>query len=137
MDEMPAWLQRLLTIQASRPTLLGALRVRRLKNYAALSGYAYEYKFAGYRDAPAWREYVFQVSGDRKKWFDLSVRLREDARRNWEAAHGRALAANECYALAKLALFSAFDKRANPAALRVPVEIDAAQAADLLARLDL
>ena len=133
---MLAWLRRLTSRPASGP-LSGAPARRRVKNYAALTGYAYEYLYAGYCDQGERREYVFTVSGDRKEWFALPVCLPGSALHAWETAHGRTLAGNERYALAKLALFSAFDDRANPAALRAPIEVSASQAAELLDRLEL
>ncbi len=103
-----------------------------MKNYAALSGYAYEYVFEGHREWSGAREYVFRISGDRKTWSYLPVRLQHDALGEWEAANGRPLRDNEKYAAAKLALFSAFDERANREAMRHAVEVDSAALAHLL-----
>lgn len=133
---MAEWLDRVLR-RAARPGLRGTPAVRRMKNYAALSGYAYEYFYEGYRDAGGRREYTFTVSGDRKTWFPLAVRLRAGAAEAWEQEHGRSLDDRERYALAKLALFSAFDERPNPGAAQAPVEVTAELAASLLERLEL
>jgi hypothetical protein len=109
--------------------LRGVPVVRRQKNYAAESGYAYEYFYEGRRDGGGVGEYVFTVSGDRKTWFALSVYVPEDA--------VRALSENERYAVAKMALFAAFDERASPAAMRAAVRVAAGQVEELLGRLGL
>lgn len=133
---MPRWLDRVLR-RAARPALRGTPMVRRMKNYAALSGYAYEYFYEGYRDADKRREYRFTVSGDRKTWFPLAVWLCAGAAEAWEKEHGRRLDDRERYAVAKLALFSAFDERPNPQAARAPVEVTVEAPARLLERLEL
>jgi hypothetical protein len=115
--------------------LRGAPAVRRMKNYAALSGYAYEYVYDGMRDLEGRREHVFTVSGDRKTWFSLSVFVLGAAIENWEQAHGRSLRENERYAVAKLALFAAFDERPNPAAMQTPIEVGPDEIGALLAQV--
>lgn len=144
MEEMPGWLDRLRKPDLSRDLsrsdeakLRGAPAIRRVKNYAALSGYAYEYFFLGYREVDGGREFVFSVSGDRKSWFELYVRLAGDAATKWERERACLLADRERYAVAKLALFSAFDERANPAEMRSAVDVTAEMAAALLEKLDL
>jgi len=109
--------------------------VRRQKNYSAATGYAYEYFYEGFRDEGGCRSHHFTVSADRKNWFLLIVQVDDRAVAAWEEAHGRRLADNERYAIAKMALFEAFDERENPAAMRAPVHVDAADAARLLGRL--
>ncbi len=133
---MPRWLDRVLG-RPGRPALRGTPAVRRVKHYAALSGYAYEYFYEGYRDAGGRREYAFTVSGDRKKWFPLTVSLCAGAAELWEQEHDRRLDERERYALAKLALFSALDERPNPRAAQAPIEVAAELAASLLERLEL
>jgi hypothetical protein len=133
---MAEWFDRVLR-RAARPQWRGRPAVRRMKNYAALSGYAYEYFYEGYRDCGGRREYSFTVSGDRKTWFSVGVGLCAGAAEAWEKEHGRRLDDRERYALAKLALFSAFDERPNPGAAQAPVEVTAEAAASLLERLDL
>jgi hypothetical protein len=54
-----------------------------------------------------------------------------------EIARGRPLADNERYAIAKMALFEAFDERPEPAAMRDEVVVRAADAAAILSRLGL
>jgi hypothetical protein len=50
----------------------------------------------------------------------------------WETGHGRALSATERYAIAKMALFQAFDERAAPPLMREPVRVRAADMAGIL-----
>jgi hypothetical protein len=136
MEWMPSWLDRLFGGSEARPPLRGAPAVRRQKNYTALSGYAYEYFFDGYRDCPGERRYEFTVSGDRKNWFPLVVVLPESALSAWEESHGRRLADNERYGVAKLALFAAFDERPGPNAMREsPVRVTPELAAEIFVQL--
>ncbi len=129
------WLDKLIRRETPQAPLHGVPTTRRQKNYSALSGYAYEYFFEGMRDAPTCREYVFTVSGDRKTWFPLTVSVPHDFIGTWEEAHRRPLADNERYAIAKLALFDAFDNRESPAAMHLPVSLTAQLLDELLSRL--
>lgn len=140
MGEMQGWLDRLrrpIPGRCADTNLLGVPATRRLKNYAALSGYVYEYCFEGYRDVRAGREFVFSVSGDRKSWFVLLVLLAGDAIKQWEYDHRCSLGDRERYAIAKLALFSAFDERTNPKEMGRPVQVTPELAGALLEKLDL
>lgn len=140
MVGMPGWLDRLRKPNRSRVAkepLRGAPATRRLKNYAALSGYVYEYFFEGYRDVRGTREYVFSVSSDRKSWSAFQVRLAGDATAEWERERACVLGDRERYAVAKLALFSAFDERENPAELGTLVDVTVEMATALLDKLDL
>jgi hypothetical protein len=140
MGEMPGWLDKLRKPNLSRVAkepLRGAPAMRRLKTYAALSGYVYEYFFEGHRDVRGGREFVFSVTGDRKSWFAFAVHLAGDATADWERERARVLGDRERYAIAKLALFSAFDERPNPAELGTSVEVATAMARALLEKLDL
>ena len=140
MEEMPGWLDKLRKPNLSRLAavpLSGVPPTRRLKNYAALSGYVYEYCFEGYRDVRATREFVFSISGDRKSWSTFQVRLAGDATAAWERERSRSLGDRERYAIAKLALFSAFDERENPAELRGSFDVTPDMAVELLQKLDL
>jgi len=128
------WLDRLLGRREPRP-VRGVPAVRRQKNYSAASGYAYEYFFEGYREEGGSRCYLFTVSADRKAWFGLEVAVDERAVEAWARRHGRALADNERYAVAKMALFEAFDERPGPEAMRAVVRVDEAEAERLLERL--
>lgn len=131
------WLRGLISREkpAAPVPLRGVPAIRRQKNYLAMSGYAYEYFYEGLRDLPERREHVFTVSGDRKTWFEVEVRVPDASVKAWQAAHGRALADNERYAIAKMALFEAFDTRENPQLMQAPVEVPAGQVEVLLGRL--
>lgn len=140
MGEMPAWLDWLRKPGApsgAREKLLGVPVVRRVKSYAAFSGYVYEYFFEGYRDKGDAREFVFSISGDRKSWCAYQVRLADDVAQEWECDRDLVLGDRERYALAKLALFSAFDDRANPAEMKGSVDVTPEMAVELLEKLDL
>jgi hypothetical protein len=137
---MPAWLDWLRKPglpPGAREKLRGVPAVRRVKNYAAFSGYVYEYFFEGYRDTRDAREFAFSVSGDRKAWSAFRVRLAVRATAAWERDRDLVLGDRERYALAKLALFSAFDERANPAEMRGSLDVTPEMAAELLEKLDL
>ena len=107
--------------------LAGAPAVRRMKTYSAQSGYVYQYFYEGHRDFDAsgevGTEFVFQISADRKAWSDLSVLVSASAIESWERANTRELSATERYAIAKLALFQAFDERPGPAQMREHVRV--------------
>jgi len=98
------------------------MTTRRLKNYAAQTGYVYGYYFVGERaalaSAPAGAvtEYVFDVSADRKTTFAVSVFLCADALEAWAVRHQRALGTAERYAAAKLCLLAGLDEIPNLAA---------------------
>jgi hypothetical protein len=128
------WLDRILKPAAPEP-LRAAPAVRRQKNYTAESGYAYEYFYEGLRDQRGARHHVFTVSGDRKTWFETTVSVPESGIEAWQSAHGRALADNERYGVAKLALFTAFDERTTPDEMRATVVVAPERVAELLARL--
>jgi hypothetical protein len=121
--------------------LTGAPQVLRTKTYSAQSGYVYQYHYEGHR--PFRRggndgtEYVFQVSADRKTSAPVSVFLDEGAVSAWEFAHGRTLSSSECYAIAKVALFQAFDEREQPALMRQDVNVRAADVEGILTTLDI
>ncbi len=134
---MAGFLRRL--FRPARSPLRGAPAARREKNYSAQSGYVYRYFYLGYRplEGEQGSEYVFQVSGGREPFAPVSVLLSAGAVAAWEEGHGRALSATERYAVAKTALFQAFDERAAPAAMRQPVRVRAADAAEFLERLGL
>jgi hypothetical protein len=80
---------------------------------------------------------VFNVSADRKSSFPVSVFLGEGALESWHQEHGRRLGATERYAIAKMALFQAFDQRAAPDAMSEEVRVQAADVEAILATLDI
>lgn len=99
--------------------LTGAPPVRRLKTYSAQSGYVYQYCYEGQRSFAASGangiEFVFSLSADRKTWQSCKVLVPEGSLSAWQTSHERELSATERYAIAKMALFQAFDERATPA----------------------
>ena len=121
--------------------LTGAPAVRRQKTYSAESGYVYQYFYEGQRpadrDGAAGVQYVFNVSADRKTSSMVSVFLAAATLEGWEQEHGRALAATERYAVAKMALFQAFDRRAEPSLMRDEVRVAADDAEAILTALDI
>ena len=110
-----------------KAALTGAPPVRRLKTYSAQSGYVYQYYYEGHREYRSADdrgvEFVFTISSDRKSWHPASVLISEPAVRGWEQAHERELTLTERYAIAKLALFQAFDERPDPAQMRDEVRV--------------
>jgi hypothetical protein len=114
-------------LSPAQPPLTGAPAVRRQKTYSATSGYVYQYYYEGQR--PASREgdpgaeFVFDVCADRKHSFPVSVWICEAGVAAWETAHGRGIYSNERYAIAKMALFQAFDERDNPDQMRLEVRV--------------
>ena len=117
--------------------LTGAPAVRRLKTYSAQSGYVYQYFYEGHRPFRAagdsGTEFVFSISSDAKNWHPASVMLGDTAVRAWESAHERQLSSTEHYAVAKMALFQAFDERPLPAQMKEDVHV---RHADVEAILD-
>ena len=111
------WLRKL-GIRREAP-LTGAPPVRRLKTYSANTGYVYQYFYAGHRGG----EYVFQASHDRRNYFPVSVVLAAETVESFERDRARGLNSTEQYAVAKLALFQAFDERRRPDDLREAVLI--------------
>jgi len=105
--------------------LTGAPRHQRRKTYSADSGYVYQYLYQGYRVALETRgnatEYVFDVSAGREASFPVSVFVADDATGAWERRRNRELNSTERYAIAKMALFGAFDEREGSHAMRVAV----------------
>ncbi len=110
--------------------LTGAPAVRRQKTYSGQSGYVYQYYYEGHRpykrDRENGTEHVFDVSGDRKTSLPVSVLVSDRAIEDWESRHGRTLYSSERYAIAKMALFQAFDERPDPAAMNADVRVGAA-----------
>jgi hypothetical protein len=124
----------------SKP-LSGSPPVRRMKTYSAQSGYVYQYFYEGHRPYGSGEdggvEFVFSVSADRKSWHAAGVFVAEAVLHAWEAAHARQLSSTERYAIAKLALFQAFDERATPALMREDVRVRAADVDAIVETLDL
>jgi len=126
--------------QKTPAPLTGAPAVRRMKTYSAQSGYVYQYYFEGHRAFAAREpgtEFVFQISADRKEWHPVSVCVGEAATRAWETAQSRQLSPTEHYAVAKMALFAAFDERPAPAHMKDPILVRKADFEAILETLDL
>jgi hypothetical protein len=121
--------------------LTGAPAVRRQKTHSAQSGYVYQYFYEGQRpaqrDGAAGTQYVFNVSADRKSSFPVSVFLGDDAIGIWQQEHARELGSTERYAVAKMALFQAFDERPEPSAMGEEVLVQPPDVASILAALDI
>lgn len=99
-----------------------------MKSYSAQSGFAYQYYYEGQRalgSSGAGIEFVFSVSADRTHWRRTSVVLGAGAT-EWQARHGRELSSTERYAVAKMALFQAFDERTAPERMKDEVRVRAA-----------
>lgn len=91
---------------------------QRLKHYSAASGVVYQYVFRGKAPSAAGEAHVFEVTADRQAAFPVYVEIGPEELRFCEARLGFALRWNDEYALAKLALFGAFDERDDAAAMR-------------------
>ena len=121
--------------------LTGAPTVRRQKTHSAESGYVYQYFYEGHRsthrDSVAGTQFMFNVSADRKSSFSVSVFVPDSVLAEWQKGHARELNSTERYAIAKLALFQAFDQRADPAAMSEEVRVSGADVEAFLATLDI
>ena len=128
------WLKK--RLQPPAP-LTGAPAVRRQKTYSAQSGYVYQYYYEGHREVSQATEYVFDVSADRKSSFPVSVMLEHGAVQSWQRSHERELNSTERYAIAKMALFRAFDDRPRPDLMREQVRVPIERIEEILSDLDL
>jgi hypothetical protein len=119
--------------------LTGAPAIRRQKTYSGQSGYVYQYYYEGHRpykrDRESGTEHAFDVSADRKTYMAVSVLLSDTALEDWENRHGRKLYGSERYAIAKMALFQAFDERPEPATMSADVHVRAADVEAILVTL--
>ena len=122
--------------------LAGAPAIRRPKTHSADSGYVYEYVFRGFRKItrPPARgyQYVFEVSGNRRDRFEVSVFLSRQLFTDWAASHqGREFSASERFAIAKIALRRAFDSAPRPSDLHDEVRPSEPELAEIAKVLDL
>jgi hypothetical protein len=101
--------------------------------YAAQSGYVYHY----YAVAKGEHEFTFEVTHDMKMWMAVTVTLDAAGLAEWERGQQRVLRDQERYALAKMALFAAFDERAGPPAMREPVHAGLERMAEMARTLNL
>ena len=124
-----------------RAPLTGAPAVRRLKTYSAQSGYVYQYYYEGHREYASGEdrgaEFVFSVSADRKTWRPVAVLVGDAGILAWEQSHDRQLNLTERYAIAKMALFQAFDERSDPARMRDEVRVRHADVEGIIESLGL
>jgi len=114
---------------------------RRMKTYSAESGFVYQYYFLESKvKSRFWARggtaFLFHVTSDRKNFFVSEVLVEDLAVRGWEKRHSRALAEQERYAAAKMALFRAFDESTRPEDL-LRVRVDEANIESLLEPLSL
>jgi hypothetical protein len=115
--------------------LRGAPDVRRLKSYQSETGYVYQYYYDGWRPVREGREHVFMATADRSEYRAVSVVVAGDAVRSWEAAKGREMLDAEWHAVAKIALFGAFDERQPVDVGSSPIRVEAAEVDQILDRL--
>lgn len=111
--------------------------MRRIKTYSAQSGYVYQYFYEGQRPLETATEFVFTLSHDRKNWHNASVLVSNAALAAWEQRHARELHSNERYAVAKMALFQAFDEREDPERMKEPVRLRPADVEAIIETLGL
>ena len=123
------------------PHLTGAPAVRRMKTYSAATGYVYHYFYEGHQPRATGEdtglEYIFSISPDRKTWHVTAVFVSDGSVGGWETAHERTLSSTERYAVAKLALFQAFDERPTPAWMKDTVCVRQADVDGIIETLDL
>ncbi len=117
------------------------MTVRRMKTYSGESGIVYQYYFLESRPKRRlWGRrgtaFLFHVTSDRKNFFVSEVLVEEAALQAWEKLHGRALAEQERYAAAKMALFRAFDESSREEEL-LRVRVDEGNIESLLEPLQL
>jgi hypothetical protein len=121
--------------------LTGAPAVRRLKSYSAQSGFVYQYFYEGQRPfrggGESGAEFVFSVSAGGKSSHPVSVLVTASAQRAWEQSHARTLSSAEQYAVAKMALFQAFDERAGPPQMKEDVLVRSADVEAIIETLGL
>ena len=132
--------RRFFSHKTAATPLSGAPRQPREKIYSAQSGYVYHYFYRGFRvheREHGATEFVFEISADRKNWRETSVRQRHSGMAAWESANQRTLTAAERYAIAKIALFQAFDERAAPDAVDPVIEVGLAEISAIVETLGL
>ena len=136
---MSGWLGKWLGRRGA--ALHGGPATTRLKTYCAQTGYVYQYHYLGNRETrhkgEIATEYVFDVAAGSESGLRVSVVVPAGSLEPNEIDCGRPLAHNERYAIAKMALFQAFDERPEPAAMRDEVVVRASDAAAILATLGL
>jgi hypothetical protein len=115
--------------------LRGAPEVRRLKSYQSETGCVYQYCYDGWRPVKGGREFIFLATAGRAEWEAVSVVISAKAVRAWELAKAREMLGAEWHAVAKMALFAAFDERSPEQLTRDVVSVGAADVEAILERL--
>jgi hypothetical protein len=116
---------------------------RRYKSYAAETGTAYQYFFAGSRSVKrpegqgAGSDYIFVVTPDQRPPFVLRVFISARALWVWQQTRGREMDSNEMYAAAKMRLFRAFDELESLREDSLGLLVDDANIEELLEPLNL
>ena len=122
-----------------KEALTGAPAAPRIKNYSARSGYVYQYRYQGHRPVSrgggAGTEFVFSASADGRACRPVGIMIAGSAVAAWQERHARDLSPTEIYALAKMALFRAFDERSNPAHMQGDVRLSEADIEAIAAEL--
>jgi hypothetical protein len=108
-------------IVASSEPLREFVLSQRLKHYSAASGVVYQYVFRGKLPGDAGEAHVFEVTADRQAAFPVRVVIGSEELHFCEQRLGSGLRWNDEYALAKLALFHAFDEREKAEEMRESV----------------
>jgi hypothetical protein len=120
---------------------LNAAPYPRLKHYSSPSGHHYEYWYEGHRAyrsrTDSGTEFVFRIAADRKRGPTVAVFLSTGVLQAWEQSHAREFSAAERYAIAKMALFQAFDERAGPAQMGAAVLVRASDLDAIVATLNI
>ena len=115
----------------------------RYKFYAAETGTAYQYFFAGSKRVSrpegqgAGSDFIFVVTPDQRPPIILRVFISARALAAWRGAHGRDLDTNEMYAVAKMRLFRAFDETESLRDHWLNLLVDEGNVEDLLEPLGL
>jgi hypothetical protein len=124
--------------KAAAPPLRGAPLQAREKSYTAQSGYVYSYFYCGFRNhEEGTTEFVFKISADRKNWREAAVRQEHACMSAWEHANQRTFTAAERYAIAKMALFQAFDECEAPDAMNAVLKVGLAEIGAIVETLGL
>ena len=112
--------------------LIGAPVVPREKSYASQSGWVYRYFYLGHK--PSGAEFIFEVSAA-SSHFRVCVIVAPETLEPWERGLGRTLTPTERYAVAKLALFQAFDASSSPEEITGTVRPAAEEVGEALEKL--
>jgi hypothetical protein len=117
--------------------LKGAPPHARTKTYSAETGHVYQYLYKGYRDTEQLQgvEFVFDASRDRAARFPIIIRLLDSNIATCESRIRRKVLSPERYALAKMTLFSAFDRLSEPGEFTEALTPDPGFMEDTLRRL--